>query len=185
MATKCVLAATFVLIGLLGPNSVRADTTYTYTGATFSSLSGLSCPPDCSVNGTFTIPAPLPPFTATFINPTAFDFQISTAGTPTWTNLNIGPYSFFELATDIYGNVAAWTFSLHNTNGDSVFVCNGPAPLPNTCGSPFDTFTSAGGGLAQTGGAGSLIATPEPSTLILLGTGLLGLAGAKRKLRLA
>ena len=51
-------------------------------------------------------------------------------------------------------------------------------------GSPNDLYFTSGLTLAQTGGLlGSLAPTPEPASLALLGTGLLGLLGLRRRLR--
>jgi len=79
-------------------------------------------------------------------------------------------------ATPVSGVAATDPFHEHETPS--------PAPFsPPSSGGTFDPGRPGGGGIG-TGGGVRVSATPEPGSMLLLGTGLLGILGVMRKRRL-
>jgi hypothetical protein len=175
--------------------SASADAVYTYTGSPYTTWTGaLSCGTVCSFDGSFTVPSLLPDSATTVVTPTAFDFYISTADTPSWTNLN-GATRAITVTTNALGQIVNWDVLLFASSGGTYPVggtCDLTSPCPGAGGvvTQIDFFatTSAQTNSAyNTGAAGKWqVTTPEPSTLLLLCSGLLGLMGmAFRRKRLA
>jgi hypothetical protein len=80
-----------------------------------------------------------------------------------------------------FGSTVTWTYSSTLSNGSEVFDISGYISGPNELGSTIQGYAVIGSnGFATVsgtlGGGKTLIITPEPSTLGLLGTGLAGLA---------
>jgi hypothetical protein len=189
----CRVALTACLTLLSVP--ALADTTYTYTGNDFFS-DGILGPytTSDSVTGSFTVASPLPdndPFPD--VKFLSFSF---TDGVQTITNSN-AYFPEIRIATDSSGNITSWLIHLisidnindfiqteafvdqfHNINVDD----EGEDPIPSTLDPPGSGYNSGDPGTWTSNIATqppSLI--PEPSTLTMLGTGMLGLAGLARR----
>lgn len=199
-ATKYVLAAVLGLTALGTSSAVRADTegfTYTYTGNQFTSFIGaLSCPPDCSFDGSFTVATPLSPGTSTVISPKEFDFHISPSGGPSWTSSNgtIVLHDIFIITTDASGDIISWDIFLGLEPGPGLLSLCGPPAADNvtSCGvgpsaSSGDIWETGGqpGAFAFNNNPGSwsppVFSAPEPSSVFLLGSGLLMVISIRRK----
>lgn len=99
------------------------------------------------------------------------------------------PFTFQDTFT-VNGIAKVLTFSGTDsitTGPDTLNIAAlGPVAFGDTTLS-FDSFTTSGNYVGErrsvdlTGTTGTLPATPEPSTIALLGTGLLGVAGVMRK----
>lgn len=201
--TKYVLSAA-LLFAVVTPSPARADSegfTYTYTGNQFTSFIGaLSCPPDCSFDGSFTVPAPLPPSTSSIISPKEFDFRISPSGGPRWTSSNgtIVLRDIFFITTDASDDIISWDIFLGLDPGPGLLTLCGPAEVDNifSCGvgplaSSGDIWETGGqpGAFASNNNPGSwsspVFSAPEPSPVFLLGTGLLMVLSICREHRVA
>jgi hypothetical protein len=199
--TKYALMVTLVLSGLWAPNVVRADGTdggytYTYTGSQFTTfVGGLSCPTVCSVDGSFTVRDPLLAGTTNFVSPASFDFFISTAGAPSLTNTN-GVFVVndgFIVTTDASDNIINWAIELEKDSvpGGIIALCTPPScsvifggPSGGDLWEPIGGVTPPAYATSNARGSWSppSHSVPEPSTLVTLGMGLLGLAVARRRL---
>ena len=170
---------------LLGPLSIaaRADSVYTYQGNPFTTYpTGLSCPPVCSVMGSFTIASSLAPnLNLAAISP--ISFAISADGTIITDEILADSDSSLNISTDGMGNITNWGWRVL-----------GPAGNPteriltqNISGAVYDTLHRGTSGPPF---AGPVVAeifdspgtwtetaatapTPEPAGLTLYGTCLL------------
>jgi hypothetical protein len=164
--------AALVFYLLIGARPALASpVTYTYTGG---SLTG-SCSPSCgAISGSFTVANAIgpnfsigneynPPLTVT---PLSFSI---TDGIHTLNQTDSTLY--FNVDTDANGNIDYWAFEAVG-NGITLSTCNG-----SNCGGQQDLSYSLAGDFWNYNAPGTWVTTttPEPSSLLLLGTGLLGL----------
>ena len=196
--TKYALIAALSLAGLAAPKLAQADTTYTYTGAAFSSFEFLTCPADCSIDGSFTAPT-LAANTTTAVSPSSFDFHVAPGGADFPSTLPppfpVAVNDFF-ITTDSSGAIVSWFISLSEFGGQSLNICSAPVSTAIYSCSTGDGYGDNPGGITpgieafnSTAGTWTTptttTGTPEPSSLVLLFSALVALALLSRKLALA
>lgn len=118
----------------------RADTTYAYTGNSFTQFGGgAACPSQCSISGSFTVGSPIAPNFSGFFVPVAFSF---TDGTVTMTQANTTS-SAFGVTTNSQGRIVVWNLGFMNA-ATSMYTGTGPSPLcPSNCTVTDGSFSSS------------------------------------------
>jgi len=177
--------------------SALADTIYSYQGNPFEIVgyTGCGCGPglpfttDDFVSGSFTVSTPLRanrPFSS--IEPIAFSFS---NGVDTLTS-NDSFFNFiFEVGTDSTGAITRWYIvmetagippgyygiSTANTvfGGNPYIADSGLTPTTPVI-SPYDVFGDNGNDPGTWTVSETTPSTPEPSSIVLLGSGMVGLA---------
>jgi len=191
---RFALLSSFLMLVAL---PAMADTTYTYTGNPFTSVAGPFTTSDL-ISGFFTTSSPIAPNTGNFstgffgpavtgvpiLDVTSFSFS---DGVDAITNTSPGVATpILNFATDGSGNIVAWMVDISLFSGADIFFS-----FQNSSGFGFagnDGALDAAGDFAGNGSpgvwaltGGGPAVTPEPSALILLGTGALGMFGARRR----
>jgi len=163
-----------LLLVLMCPVLAHADAIYNYTGQNFTTVSG-SYATSMSVTGSFTLASPLAPnLSFDIITPVAFSFS---DGVQTFTNSNtLAPV--FEVSTDASGHIDLWEVLLFNSPTASLQTLNTP---DGQIGDTGIHGLGAGDSFVAGKWSGPAAAVPEPSSLQLLATGVLGLLGPLRK----
>jgi hypothetical protein len=183
------------------PPFARADSTYLYTGQPYNPNPPSGCGGTytsvCSsigVSGSITLVSPLgDDLNDALVTPQAFSFS---GGTNAFllTQSSPLPLEFFQFSTDANGNITYWGIELANNSGPNSgclsgasFICLGTYNNPNgqgdysaydyNWGTPDEVY---GGGTNFVAGTWTLVATPEPSSIFLLCSGLLGVLGVRR-----
>ncbi len=197
--TRCALAAALGVVALMAPRVVQADTVLvtlkniTFTGASVCGATGTS-PCMVSLNGSFQ-------WNNTLESAVSGTFSASASGpinlaTLTVSGLLTSPTppqdSLSATFTDPGGDSAIFGINFSGTNlplGTYTFTTGSPIPgtfdqLGGQCVTPV--CNADFGNSSISAGTVLVTVTPEPSTLLMLGSGLLGLMGmAFRRKRLA
>ena len=147
---------------------MMANTIYTYTGNPFTTVSGAYTTSDF-VSGSLTFGSPIGANYSGNVVPISFSF---TDGLQT---INAGcQICYFNVSTDANGVFTDWTVEVFSVLG--IIVTNS--------GSDQGIFVmDVGRNLHDPGSwtSAEVSPVPEPSTLALLGTGVLGVVGAGRR----
>jgi PEP-CTERM motif len=182
-----------LILAALLSTSALADTVYTYTGSTFT-MGKTNSTPDPpfttsdSVSGWFSVAAPLAA-NMSFGSVSLIAYSFS-SGIDTITHVDPSSYFDFRVATDSTGAIDLWIIDLEGLITDPTFSAVGSYNNSSVY-YLVDDFGIRGGGVVgwnrndpgtwTSSTTDPSPATPEPSSLILLGTGALGLAGTVRR----
>jgi hypothetical protein len=173
---KLLLFSLYATIALGAFGSV----TYTYTGNPYNVFDSAGCPPVCSISGWFALSAPLAPnLPLTVITPTSFSFS---DGSVTINSAN-ATTGVFEAVTDVSGTIVGWNneyftatdFMFSSTNPPGCTGCFVTDQSGDWASTHFAEVNNDPGIWVETTN------TPEPSSLLLLGSGIIGLGGIVRR----
>ncbi len=189
MSRTLVLLCVAALLVFGAAPAARADTLYTYTGTDFTNLDNPSVLPTgvTGLSGSVTLTTSLGDNFSGFVTPAAFSF---TDGATTITQSNESlPYDSFYFVTNSSGAIINWDVELCAV-GPSCSIPVDYFDTVNTSASTDDysLYIDPGGTYALAWNLSSPgawveqpISTPEPSALLLLGSGLIGLIGVKSR----
>jgi hypothetical protein len=158
--------------------AAHADTTYTYVGQPFSTAFAPFTLQD-SVTGSFATSAPLADnLSDVRINPTSFSFS---DGLDVLTQSSAG-VSSFVISTDSNGAIINWGILVVSTDSKIQIETTGGPEFPDEDGDlGFGSRNFGGNNVSGTFTSPTAAQTPEPSSMIMLGTGLMGIAGTLRR----
>jgi len=106
---------TVTLTGTGADVPVVASTTYNFTGNPFTAFTGaVTCPPDCNINGFFTVAQPLAPNLVN-VSVKALNYAAN-VGNTTFTSANTTSGGFASISTDASGNIISWSITLTTAN---------------------------------------------------------------------
>lgn len=177
-----------------------ADTTYAYTGKPFDSFSGnYSCGSECAISGSFTVANPLAsnlPLTVldgeNSILATGFPasssqveaFSFTDGNTAFDQNNSYFPNSAILIGTDSNGMINDWELFLQfGPYTNYLYTTNTPGRDVSSNQVGYYPYTNLGTALNNGNpGTWSVTDTPEPSSLLMLSSGLIGLGFIRRRI---
>lgn len=163
--------------------TAQADTTYTYTGPQFNYFFGAACPPNCNIDGSFTVPTPLAANLNNFTLPSGTPVSFS-SGPDVADQTNVAPGGI-TVSTNAVGAIDLWSIDLfHDIDGFYLYSDEGGADR-------FAKFEpNPPNGVKVTGGADDTLtfpfpvgawsesttpnSAPKPATVSLLIAGIVG-----------
>jgi len=186
--TLKLLGVAAILLFLAGP-SARADSVYTYTGTDFTLTYNPGVLPAgvAALDGSVTLTTSLGDNFSGTVTPVAFSFS---DGATTINQLNASlANDMFYFLTNSSGAIVSWDVELCATAPCfSLPVVSFESISTSLSGTDDYSYYVDGNGnwalavnVSAPGTWTSPIATPEPSALLLLGSGLVGLIGVRRK----
>ena len=194
MKRSFLLTALFVCALTIAPfATIYADVTYSYTGKNLGPDPGYTFSPyyttSDSVLGTITLTSALGAgMSLTDITGMITSFSF-TDGAQAYTQASSLTVEDFKVATDGSGNIDAWQVAVGANFNYFILSCNGDFSDSDYCspgngwgigGAADEVFFSPAVGINE-GTPGTWGLAPEPSSLLLFGSGVLGLAGMIRR----
>ncbi len=182
-----ILALFVILCAAYAPSASANTIKYSYHGNPFNSFQGVvtSGGHITAITGFFTLGAPLAANFNGTVGPLTFRF---TDGFSTLRQANSTFVAPFFISTDQKGTITDWVLELAELGNPPLMVKMGSQGGAMFGAQDITLYFSGGlvGSASITGSQGtwtatSPVVTPEPSTLILLGSGLLGVLGAARR----
>jgi hypothetical protein len=189
-----LMAALFLCcVVLVSPASVFG-TTYTYTGNFLGPDPPYAFYPPYTtsdfVTGYFSLNTPLADNLPNMTDITSLvtDFSF-TDGVQTFNQSDSLMFEEFEVATNNQGAIDAWAIELGSGYQNVFISCDGDLSGTDACspgngwgiGGAADEAFDSGSVALREAAPGRWSATPEPSALMLFGSGILGVAGAVRR----
>jgi hypothetical protein len=168
LSKSSLFLAVFLLF--CGKSAFATPVTYTYSGAT--------CTPACSISGSFTLSAALGDNFAGFINPSSFSF---TDGSLTISSADALTINSFFVTTNASGTITGWNIILEVSPTDFIDASCCAGGFAVTVSQNGGSFAALSGNPGVWSQSSSTSTAPEPSSLFLLGTGLLGLGPFVRR----
>jgi len=194
-----------VLVVAASAVPVKADTLVYDNGPINGTINAWTINFGFSVSDSFTVGAGITNLTTATIGlwafpgdiPSTVDWQIGTAffgsdiasGTSSFTNTDLGPNSFgFELWSSTFSIATPIAPGTYFLTLDNATVPNGDPLYWDENDGPSSAMENSVGPIGSEtfliNGTGGVTQTPEPASLLLLGSGLLGLAsGIRRRMK--
>ena len=182
------------LLAAAFPGTASADQTYTYTGNPFTNDQGTdTCPPECSLSGSFAVSSALGVgLSYVELSPTSYSF---TDGNTVWNQSDstidgflmstngTGQITNWEIELVLNSGLQPWFFSANNGPNINCVGCFGTVDQTESSDSNSFTGIAYNGNDEGTWTVGAVGRVPEPSSILMLGAGILGLLSTTRRRR--